>query len=75
MAAIFQYCSTINLFLFKNIQFSGKNYILGNFYMIKKYVNLRTFSNPENQLADKNQLFPCLAATNVNRPNADRLKC
>ena len=28
--------------------------------MIRKYVNLRTFFNPENWLADKNELFPCL---------------
>ena len=33
--------------------------------MIKKYVNLRTFSNPENQLADKNQLFPCLRQSRI----------
>ena len=32
----------------------------GNFYTIRKFVNLRTFFNPENRLADKNQLFPCL---------------
>ena len=30
------------------------------FFMIKKYVNLQTFFNPENWLADKNKLFPCL---------------
>ena len=33
---------------------------LGNFFMIWGYVNLRTFFNPENRFADKNQLFPCL---------------
>ena len=33
---------------------------LGKNYMIRKYVNPQTFFNPENQLADKNQLFPCL---------------
>ena len=31
-------------------------------YMIRKYVILQTFFNPENWLADKNQLFPCLEA-------------
>ena len=30
--------------------------------MIRRYVNLRTFFHPENLLADKNQLFPCLQA-------------
>ena len=48
------YKSTINLFFFKNIQRTGSN-----FYMIRKYVNLRTFFIPENWFADKNQLFPC----------------
>ena len=33
---------------------------LGHFYMIRKYVKFRTFFNPENQLADKSQLFSCL---------------
>ena len=28
--------------------------------MLRNYVNLRTFFNPENLLADENQLFPCL---------------
>ena len=28
--------------------------------MFRNYLNLRTFFNPKNLLADKNQLFPCL---------------
>ena len=36
------------------------NFNLGHFYMIRIYMNLRIFFNPENWLADKNQLFPCL---------------
>ena len=40
-----------------------KNGNWGNFFMIWGYVNLRTFFNPENQFADKNQLFPCLILT------------
>ena len=42
------------------IQCIGKNFNLCHFYMIKNYVNLRTFFNPENWLADKNKLFSCL---------------
>ena len=33
---------------------------LDQFYMIRKYVNMRIFLNPKNWLADKNLLFPCL---------------
>ena len=44
----------------KNIQCIRKNFNFGQFYMIRKVVILRTFFNPENSLADKNQLFPCL---------------
>ena len=32
----------------------GKKINVGHFCMIRKYVNLRTFFNPENWLADKN---------------------
>ena len=61
MATSLQYYSTINLFLFENIQCTGENCNLGNFYMIRKEIcDLRTFFNPENLLADKPQLFPCL---------------
>ena len=28
--------------------------------MLRKYLNLWTFCNPENWLADDNQVFPCL---------------
>ena len=37
-----------------------KNCNLAKYYIITRYVNLRTFFNSENRLADKNLLFPCL---------------
>ena len=49
-----------NQFIFLDIQFLGKNGNLSNIYMIRKYVNLWVFFNPENRLTDKNQLFSCL---------------
>ena len=51
--------------LFKNIHCIGKNCILGQYYMIRKYVNLWTFLNPENLLAEKNQLFSCLGTNKM----------
>ena len=33
--------------------------------MLRKYVNLRTFFNPENWIADKTQLFPRLVTVEL----------
>ena len=48
---------TIIVFQLRQIQCIEKNGYLGRFYMLRNYVILRTFFNPENWLADKNQLF------------------
>ena len=37
-----------------------KNGKFWHFYMLRNNVNLWTFFNPENRLADENQLFPCM---------------
>ena len=52
--------STINLFLLENIWFNEKNCNFRHFFVLRNNVNLRTFFTPENWLADKSQLFPCL---------------
>ena len=52
--------STINPFLLEYIWYHGKICNFTHFYMLRNYVNLRTFFNPKNWLTDKNQLFPCL---------------
>ena len=65
MATNFEYYSTIDQFLLKNIQCTGKNCNLAKYCMIRKYVNLRTFFNLENWLADKNQFFPCLVLDQI----------
>jgi len=59
MATSLHYLSTRYVFFFKNsqlIEYNCNLYLI-YFYMIQ---NLRTLSNPENWLADKNQLFPYL---------------
>ena len=59
----FSYWSSIPTSLFyypQIIHLCLKNCNSGHFYMRKKYLNLRTFLNPENWLADKDQLFACL---------------
>ena len=33
--------------------------------MIRRYMDLLTFFHPENLLADKNQLFPCLGKEGI----------
>ena len=64
--------STINPFLLENILCIGKNCNLGHFYM-RKYVNLRTFFNPENLRVDKNQLFLCLFTTEPQEKNQNSM--
>ena len=56
--------STINAFLFENIWYYRKNCNFRHFYMLRIYLNLRTFFNPENWLAGEKQLFPCLPSMN-----------
>ena len=51
---------SINVFFFKNIHCIGKNFKVGHFYMIRKYMNFQIFFNPENWLVDKKETFPCL---------------
>ena len=67
MATSLHYLSSINLFLFKNIQCITKNCNLGHFYMIRKYVTLRTFLYLENWLGDKNHFFHVWAIRNMRR--------
>ena len=59
--------SKINIFLLENIQYNENNNKFWHFYMLRNNVNLRTFFNPENWLADENQLFPCLGQHFTNK--------
>ena len=46
--------------LISSINQVWKNCNLWHFYILTNHVNLQIFFNPENLLAKKNQLFPCL---------------